>query len=271
MSDDTENLMSFAHGLADLAGPIALRHFRSGGLRTRAKPGAGRADENHFDPVTEADLGIERALRARIDAQRPDDGILGEEFGNKPSNSGLTWVIDPIDGTRSFMSGVPLWGTLIALNDGARPVLGILDQPFTGERFFHGPSLDRSQWQRGEEVRPLHTSDCASLDDAVLFCTSTEPMSGPEKAGFTLLSGQAKLTRFGADCYAFGLLAAGQVDLVVEAGLQPYDIQALIPIIEGAGGIVCSWTGDDAQHGGRVLAAANPVIRDAALEILASV
>jgi myo-inositol-1(or 4)-monophosphatase len=224
-----------------------------------------------FDPVTEADREAETVIRAAIKARYPSHGILGEEHGHERGTSPLTWVIDPIDGTRAFMCGMAQWGTLIALHDGTRPVVGVLDQPYARERWtgangaasFRGPDA---------RVTPLKTRACASLRDAVL--TTTSPVGyfdEAEQRAFWALSAQAKLTRFGGDCYAYGLLAMGFVDVIVESTLKAWDIQALIPIIEGAGGVVTTWSGKAAADGGQVVACGDAKLHAAVIEALAAV
>lgn len=258
---EIDELSTFALHLADAAAKVTLPHFRSG-LAVDNKRG-----EYVFDPVTAADRDAEHAIRAMIGERYPDHGIFGEEHGREIGTSPLHWVIDPIDGTRSFISGVPLWGTLIALNDGTRPVIGVMDQPYVGERFIGRPGGSELVGPRG--TVPLKTSRCTKLEDALLG--NTDPgmfrIDG-ERAAFREISARVRLRRFGGDCYFYALLAAGTLDLVVESSLQPYDIQALIPIIEQAGGIVTTWTGGDPQMGGHVVAAATPELHAAALEIL---
>ncbi|MCL4125418.1 UNVERIFIED_CONTAM: hypothetical protein GTU68_061240, partial [Idotea baltica] len=254
-------LLNVAHALADAARPIALQYFRTDGQGMENKLRDG------FDPVTLADREIELAMRDILARQRPDDGILGEEFKDVASKSGLTWVLDPIDGTRGFIAGTPTWGVLIALNDGTKPVLGMIDQPFTQERFIGG--FDTAIWQGRDIVKPLKSRQTMELSDAVIFTTFPEVGSKAEGAAFHAVAKQCKLTRYGMDCYAYALLAAGQVDLVIEACLNPYDIQAPIAVVEAAGGIVTDWRGNTAQHGGRAIAAANETIHAKALKILA--
>lgn len=257
-----DDLLRTAHALADAARAAILPHFRSPALLADNKLASG------FDPVTAADRASESAMRALLADLRPDDAILGEEFGARAGTSGLTWVLDPIDGTRAFLSGTPTWGVLIAVADRDGPVLGLIDQPYIGERFVGGPGLATMTGPQGE--RPLRTRAARALADAILFTTFPEVGTAEEGVAFHRLAGQVRLTRYGTDCYAYALIAAGQIDLVVEAGLQPYDIQAPIAVIEAAGGIVTDWTGGPAHHGGRVLAAANPEIHAAALAFLAA-
>lgn len=261
MSDDlSARLIATAHELADAARVETLAHFRAGALGVENKAQAG------FDPVTVADRASEQAMRAILAQRRPEDGILGEEFGTKPGTSGLTWVLDPIDGTRAYMSGTPTWGVLVALSDETGPRLGVIDQPWTGERFTGGMGLARLDSPHG--TRALQTLPYRPLAQAILFTTFPEVGTPEEGAAFRALSARVKLTRYGMDCYAYALIAAGQIDLVVEAGLAPYDVQAPIAVIEAAGGVVTDWRGRPAHQGGRVLAAANARIHAEALEIL---
>lgn len=256
-----DELATFALELADAAAAVTLPHFRSG-LAVDHKDGHFK-----FDPVTAADRDGEAAIRKLIMERYPDHGILGEEHGQHAGTSGLTWVLDPIDGTRSFISGVPLWGTLIALNDGTRPVIGLMDQPYIGERFIGRPGGSELIGPQG--TMPIRTSTCTKLEDALLGNTDPGMFKvDAEKAAFRDLSSKVKLRRFGGDCYFYCLVAAGTLDLVVESSLQPYDIQALIPVIENAGGVVTSWSGGDPQMGGQVVAAATPELHEAALKIL---
>ncbi|MGD9865384.1 MAG: histidinol-phosphatase [Pseudodonghicola sp.] len=252
--------LDIAHMLADAARVAILPYFRHPELAADNKQAGG------FDPVTVADRAAEQAMRAILAQHRPADGILGEEFGTDPGTSGRTWVLDPIDGTRGFLSGTPTWGVLIALSAGAGPILGIIDQPYTGERFVGTGAGAELTGPMGH--RRLSTRTTARLPEAILFTTFPEVGSPEERAGFEAVSRQVKLTRYGMDCYAYALLAAGHIDLVIEAGLNPYDVQAPIAVIEAAGGVVTDWQGGRADHGGRLLAAANPVLHAAALEIL---
>lgn len=249
-----------AEQMADAARAAILPYFRQTDLTTQNKLSSG------FDPVTEADRAGETAMRALLAEHRPEDGILGEEHGTIEGTSGRTWVLDPIDGTRGFISGTPTWGVLIALSEADGPVMGVIDQPYIGERFVGGLGTAIVKGPLGE--RPLGTRQTATLDEAIVFTTFPEVGTEAEGAGFRAVASQAKLTRYGMDCYAYALLAAGQVDLVIEAGLQPYDIQAPIAVIEAAGGVVTDWSGGPAHAGGRALAAANPQIHGQALAIL---
>ncbi|MFA3918140.1 histidinol-phosphatase [Ruegeria hyattellae] len=257
-ADQTD--LEVANLAADAARKAILPHFRSAELDTDNKLDAG------FDPVTVADRAAEQAMRAVLAEHRPKDGILGEEFGKTQGSSGRTWVLDPIDGTRGFISGTPTWGVLIALSDADGPFLGIVDQPYIGERF--SGDRDHAQLIGPHGARTLRTRSTADLFDAVLFTTFPEVGTPEEGRAFHAVSAQVKLTRYGMDCYAYALLAAGQIDLVIEASLNPYDIQAPIAVIQAAGGVVTDWQGGPAHDGGRVLAAANAQIHAKALEIL---
>ena len=258
---EAAGLWDLADTLADAARVETLRHFRSPMLGVESKSAV-------FDPVTDADKAAEAAMRALIAERRPEDGILGEEFAGRPGTSGLTWVLDPIDGTRAYLSGAPTWGVLIALSDATGPRLGLIDQPHIGERFCGGLGRAAVSGPRGET--PLATRPPRPLSEAVLFTTFPEIGTPGEAAAFRAVSDRVRLTRYGMDCYAYALLAAGHVDLVIEAGLEPYDIQAPIAVIEAAGGIVTDWQGGAAAQGGRVVAAANADIHAAALEFLSA-
>jgi myo-inositol-1(or 4)-monophosphatase len=263
MAVSLSELARFAHRLADASGEVIRPFFRA--ELAVVDKGTGRAG---FDPVTEADRRAETVLRELIFEKYPTHGILGEEHGRTPGADPLTWVLDPIDGTRAFICGMPQWGTLIALHDGTRPILGVIDQPITGERWVGHSGA--TEFRTKSTTRRIRTRALGDLGAAVLTTTHPTAYFSPEEAAaFERLAGQVRMTRFGGDCYAYGLLAMGFIDLVVEAGLAPWDVQALIPIIEGAGGLVTSWTGGDAQDGGRVLAAANPELHRQALAVLA--
>ncbi|WP_300032203.1 histidinol-phosphatase [uncultured Roseobacter sp.] len=262
-SCDLEKLNTTASKMADAARSAILPFFRSNNLATDNKLDDG------YDPVTEADRAAERAMRGILDDLRPDDAVLGEEYGAKPGISGLTWVLDPIDGTRGFVTGTPTWGVLIAVSDGQGPFFGMIDQPYIGERFC---GFGGSAWCDGPlGLRQLSTRRTERLADATVLTTFPEVGNADEQAGFHAVAGQAKLTRYGMDCYGYALVAAGQADLVIEAALQPYDIQAPIALIEAAGGIVTNWQGGPAHAGGRALAAGNPHIHAEALRILRNV
>lgn len=232
----------FAERLADLSAKVIEPYFR---VKLDVKHKGGSV----YDPVTLADRKAEQAMRELIQDQYPTHGILGEEEGSLLGSSELTWVLDPIDGTRSFITGLPLWGTLIALNDGQRPVLGVMNQPFTGERYVGTPE---GAWLNGNKLK---TRQCPEISSATLMCTTLQLFNtAVRRDAFQAVADQVKLVRFGGDCYAYCMLASGLVDVVIEASLQPYDIQALIPIIEGAGGVITTWDGSSAQYGGTIIA-----------------
>lgn len=255
-------LFSTADALADAARTATLQYFRGATLSTESK------DATRFDPVTVADRESEKRMRAILADRRPEDAILGEEFGAASGTSGLTWVLDPIDGTRGYLSGTPTWGVLIAVSDATGPILGIIDQPYIGERFVGGLGAAYMEGPLGR--RSLATRPPRPLSEAILFSTFPEVGLPEEEAAFRRVARAARLTRYGMDCYAYALIAAGQIDLVIEAGLQAYDVHAPIAVIEAAGGIVTDWEGRPAHAGGRVLAAANRTIHAEALALLNS-
>lgn len=251
-----------ARRLADVAGAAILPYFRDATLADTNK------SSSDYDPVTIADRAAEEAMRKALAELRPDDGILGEEFGPEDGTSGLTWVLDPIDGTRGFVAGTPTWGVLIALSDESGPRLGVIDQPYIGERFFGQDGAAQMSGPLGQ--KRIQTRKTQDLSEAVLFTTFPEVGSSADRAGFEAVAQHVKLVRYGMDCYAYALLAAGHVDLVIEAGLQPYDIHAPIALVEAAGGRVTDWQGGPAHHGGRAVAAANSEIHAKALDLLRS-
>ncbi len=254
------DIVATAEELADVARVATLAHFRKAGLHADSKETA------RFDPVTVADRLAEDRMREVLARRRPLDAVLGEERGARAGSSGLTWVLDPIDGTRGYLSGTPTWGVLIALADAEGPLYGVIDQPFIGERFCGGLGHAEVRGPTGRHA--LLARAPRPLSEAILFSTFPEVGTAAEEAAFRRLSGEVRLTRYGMDCYAYALIAAGQIDLVVEAGLQPYDVMAPIAVIEAAGGIVTDWEGRPAQGGGRILAAANRQVHAAALAIL---
>jgi myo-inositol-1(or 4)-monophosphatase len=221
-----------------------------------------------FDPVTVADRAAERVIRAAIAKRFPDHGVLGEEFAAVAGAGVYQWVVDPIDGTRAFIMGSPLWGTLIGLVGGGTPMLGVMDQPFTRERFWGDGKVAHMRGPDGR-TRRLKTRRCSGLAEAVLTSTHPDLFGIPkEHAGFGRLKARARMTRYGGDCYGYCLLAAGFVDLVVEAGLKPHDVAALIPIIEGAGGRITTWDNEPAFEGGRILASGDSRMHREALALL---
>ena len=250
----------FVEELATASGQAILPFFRSAIMAEDKSRGGA------FDPVTEADRAGEAAMRQLIKRTFPTHGIVGEEFGPEREDADYVWVLDPIDGTRAFIAGLPTWGTLIGLNRGGRPVYGMMHQPFTGERFFGDGGSATFQGPGGE--RRLRTRRCASLGDAVMATTSPKMFSGEALRAYDRVESVARLARYGCDCYAYCMLAAGHIDLVVEAGLKPYDIVALIPIIEGAGGVVTAWDGGSAAAGGAIVASGDRRVHAADLELL---
>jgi histidinol phosphatase-like enzyme (inositol monophosphatase family) len=262
--DDAElgRLMAFADRLADAAGVEILPYFRSGLEALNKAHGPG------YDPVTLADRTAEQAVRALIHETYPDHGVLGEEFGFEAGTSGLTWVVDPIDGTKSFMTGQLHWATLIALYDGEKPCIGVVEQPYVGERF-SGSRLGARVARRGGGERTLRTRPCEALETAVLCSTGREIFADDEElAAFDRVAGRTRMVRYGGDCYLYCMLAAGLVDLVIESTLKPHDVQALIPLVEAAGGIISGWSGEPAAHGGRVIAAGDRRIYEQAVDLL---
>ena len=257
---DAKDIIATAHAMADAARSAVLPYFRSPDLSADNKQQGG------FDPVTEGDRAAERAMRAALAQRRPNDGIIGEEYGASAGQSNITWVLDPIDGTRGFLAGTPTWGVLLAAAIDGVPAFGMIDQPYIGERFWGG--FGQAQMQGPHGTRPLATRGARGLDQALLFTTFPEVGSPAEAAAFHAVAAQVRLVRYGMDCYAYALLAAGHIDLVIEAGLSNYDIQAPLAVIQAAGGIVSNWQGGPAHEGGQVLAAANAQQHAAALAIL---
>jgi histidinol phosphatase-like enzyme (inositol monophosphatase family) len=256
-------LIDFAHfvnELATLSGQAILPFFRT------AIAAEDKSRGGDFDPVTEADRAGEAAMRQLIKRSLPTHGIVGEEFGSEREDAEYVWALDPIDGTRAFIAGLPTWGTLIGLSRQGRPCFGMMHQPFTGERFFGDCGSATYRGPGGE--RRLMTRRCAFLKDAVLATTSPKMFSGDELRAYDRVESATRLARYGCDCYAYCMLAAGHIDLVVESGLKPYDIVALIPIIEGAGGIVTAWDGGSAARGGSIVAAGDRRVHAAALKLL---
>ncbi|MGA7971491.1 MAG: histidinol-phosphatase [Pseudolabrys sp.] len=250
---------SFVDELASVSGHTILPFFRTA-LAVENKQAGG------FDPVTAADRAAEQAMRTLIQRAFPDHGILGEEYGAERTDAEYVWVLDPIDGTKSFISGMPAWGTLIGLMRFGEPVFGMMHQPFIKERFtgdggaahYRGPAGDRD----------LRVRECATLSDALLYTTSPLLMNEADRATFRKVENTAKLSRYGGDCYAYCMLAAGQIDLIIETEINPYDIVALIPIVAGAGGIITTWENEPAQQGGRIVVAGDERVHAAALEML---
>ena len=262
MADDGElqDFLSFAEALANAARAEALPWLASG---------AAAADKNEggaFDPVTEADRGAERAMRALIEARFPDHGIFGEEYGDRPAQGPWSWSLDPIDGTRAFVCGLPSWAVLIALLRDGVPVLGMIDAPAMDERYL-GLGKNGALVRAGERS-PLEVSGCAGLGEARLSSTDPYLFHGAEAEAFARVRRGARLVRYGLDAYAYARLAAGWIDLVIESGLKPHDYNALIPVVRAAGGVIGSWEGDDDFSRGRVVAAASQELFDVAIGLL---
>jgi histidinol phosphatase-like enzyme (inositol monophosphatase family) len=260
---DAELYLEFAIRTAHAAGEAILPHFRE------IIDVEDKRNAHGYDPVTVADRAAEDVIRAEITRSYPDHGMLGEEHGRQSGASALTWVIDPIDGTKSFILGQLHWATLIALHDGQGPVIGVAHQPYVGETFL-ATRGGLAQWRRGSERRTLRTRRCAKIEDAIVATTDPRHFKDPRQlAVYNAVTASARLTRFGGDCYCYTQLAMGFVDVVVETGLQPYDIQALIPLVEAAGGIITDWSGRACDHGGDVLACGDRALHATLLEVLA--
>lgn len=249
----------FMRRIATAAAAETLPRFRQQGAVSN-KLSSG------FDPVTEADQEAERVIRALINAEFPDHGILGEEHGSENIASSHVWVIDPIDGTRAFISGLPVWGTLVGLTVDGDAVAGMMSQPFTGELFYADATGAHYEGPGGP--RRLAVRETTALADATLFTTTPSLFQGEKRTRYDRLESQVQLARYGTDCYAFAMLAAGQVDIVADPGLKPYDIVALIPIIEKAGGVITTFDGGPAENGGDIVAAATPELHAAAMAVL---
>lgn len=258
----TPDLIALANRLADTSGAVIRPLFRQR-IDVAHKQGV-----HNFDPVTEADKGAERAIRELLARERPDDGVLGEEYGEQQGSSGYRWVLDPVDGTRAFITGRHEWGSLIALEHEGKSVLGILDQPVLGERFV-GVNGTAHLVQAGK-ASPLRVRECPSLENAVLCATDPGAYFSKEQlSAFARVERQVKMTRYGGDCYLFAALALGFVDMVIETNFHAWDVAALIPLVEGAGGIITSWDGGSAQPGKTILASGDRRIHAEAMKLLA--
>lgn len=254
--------LAFAHELADRSGAVTLRYFRKEiSVRNKIENGG-------FDPVTAADQAAERAMANLVARTFPDHGVVGEEYGATKTSARYRWVFDPIDGTRAFIIGQPLWGTLIGLLDGEEPILGIMNQPFTGERYW--ASQHAAHYRReAARAKRLKTRTNVTLSDAVLTTTHPDLFTKTrDSKSFQRLADRVCMTRYGGDCYNYVSLAAGYIDLVVEVDLKPHDIVALIPIVERAGGVITTWDGQEAAKGGRIIAAGDKKLHRAALSVL---
>jgi histidinol phosphatase-like enzyme (inositol monophosphatase family) len=253
--------VDFACAAAHAAGAAILPHFRAPiAVDDKATRGGD------YDPVTEADRAAESAIRTMIQQTYPDHGILGEEHGVVNADSRFRWVIDPIDGTRAFISGLPVWGTLVGLTIDGDAVAGMMSQPFTNELFYATDSGAHYEGPGGPRI--LKTRATPRLSDATLFTTTPSLYRGDKRAIYDRLEARVRLPRYGTDCYAFAMVAAGHADIAVDPGMQPYDIVGLIPIIEKAGGVVTTFDGGPAENGGDIIAAANRELHAAAVEVL---
>ena len=263
---------AFVDRLAQVSGEVILPFFRTTiGAEDKSRGGA-------FDPVTEADRGAEAAMRRLIAQTFPGHGVIGEEYGQDRPDAEYVWVLDPIDGTKSFISGLPTWGTLIGLMHRGEPVYGMMAQPFTRERYFGDGKRARvrslapsrgdappSEWA----TRGLRTRACASLAEATVMTTSPSLIPGErDRQAYRTVEEAARLVRYGGDCYAYCALAGGFVDIVVEANLKPHDVVALVPIVIGAGGLMTTWDGGDAAKGGRIIAAGDRRVYEQARRLL---
>jgi myo-inositol-1(or 4)-monophosphatase len=255
------DLAAFACALADAARAVTLP------AAAEAQLPENKATDGRFDPVTAADRGAEQAMRALIEADYPEHGIDGEEFGSRPALGRLRWSLDPIDGTRAFICSLPSWTTLIALLEDDAPILGVIDAPAIGERYLGAEG--KTELVTAAGARTLATSGCDRLSEARLATTDPYLFARAEADAFARLRGAVRLTRYGWDAYAYARLAAGGIDLVVESGLQSYDLNALVPIVRGAGGIVGNWRGGNDLGGGDLVAAASQPLFDAAIALLA--
>lgn len=258
MGNAPQTYLSFAHHLADRAGDILRTYFRTP-VTVDTKP-----DKS---PVTIADREVEAYMRNAIEGRFPEHGILGEELGEKNIDAQYVWVLDPIDGTRSFITGKPLFGTLIALCEAGRPILGIIDHPILRERWVGCEGFPTTFNEAPSTVR-----SCPEISNACLFTTGIEWYPPEDLNCFTRLREAVRMTQYSADCYAAGLLASGFVDLVIECSLKAHDYCALVPVIQGAGGIITDWEKKalDVNSDGRILAAGDRALHDAALTLLAA-
>lgn len=257
---DVPALLAFAVEIAEAAAPIALRWFRVP-LDVENKQAGG------FDPVTRADREVEAFLRGEIGRRFPGHGVFGEEHGRTPGTEAVEWVIDPIDGTRAFISGATAWGTLIGVLHEGRPVAGVVHVPYLGETFFG--SAAGAWMRRGNERRALRTRSTAALGDAILYCTAPETFTdAADRRAFGRVAGRCRMVRYGGDCYSYCLLALGQIDLIVEGSLQPYDILPIMPILAAAGAVVSDAGGGTAAQGGVIVTAASAALHREALALM---
>ena len=257
---NTKTLQETMLEATNAASKITLPLFRSSlVIENKLKQG--------FDPVTKADRDAEKIIREIIARKFSDHSIFGEELDDKITNSSYAWVIDPIDGTRAFISGLPTWGTLIGLLDGETAIAGLMSQPFTGEIFIATGKKAEYIYQR--KTTPLISSNTKNLSEAIMFTTTPALFAKPaQRAAYDEIENKVRLARYGIDCYAYALLAMGQIDLIIEPDLKQCDIAPLIAIIENSGAVVCTWNKKSAHNGGNIIAAATLELLDEALEIL---
>ncbi len=255
-------MIDLALRLADASGPVILDYFRTDFAVER---------KDDASPVTRADREAEDALRRLLAAEAPGHGILGEEHGGERLDAEYVWVLDPIDGTRAFVNGIPLFGTLIALARNGKPVLGVIDHPALGERWLGVAGAPTRHWGRGDEGAPVKARACAELGDAMMCTTSPEMFAAGELTRYRKVQAAVRDTRFGTDCYAYAMIASGQTDLAVEAGMKPYDYLAHAVVVAGAGGVITDWQGDPLTLAspGSVAAAGDARVHAAALALLA--
>jgi len=259
--NNIELFLASAHEMADLSASEILPFFRRE-ISVLHKDGKGI-----FDPVTDADRKSEQVIRSFLAEKWPKHSIIGEEFGQDIKDDDHCWIIDPIDGTRAFVLGSPLWGTLIGLNVQDRPLIGMMNQPFTGERFWASPNGAFARWGGSDHV--LKTRDGQNISEAVITTTCPDLFAtDTDRERFDELRSHCRMTRYGGDCYNYCLMAMGHVDLIVESGLAAYDIAPLIPLIEGAGGVITTWSGDSAANGGQIIAAGSQHLHEKALSLL---
>lgn len=262
----TTDFTDVLQALGDCCGPAILPHFRNVAASNKARGGA-------YDPVTAADLASEQAMRDVLARLRPHDGIVGEEYGTTSGSSGITWVLDPIDGTRAFLAGTTTWGVLAGVLADGVPVAGAIIQPYVGERWVCGAGT--TLWQGPTGSGPVSVDRAATRDDFIAATTDIHLFEGAARAGFDTVRQRAKITRYGLDCMAYAFVASGGISLVIENGLKSYDVAALIPVVEGAGGIVTDWAGRPVRPlspdwDGSVIAAASPDVHQFALEALSA-
>lgn len=253
-------IKKFAHLLADQSGKAILPYFRT------VMDVENKAAKAKYDPVTIADREAERVMRDLIAMNFPNHGVVGEEFLPHNETAEYVWVLDPIDGTKAFICGLPTWGTLIGLKHNGKAEYGMMHQPFTQEKFWGNNEGAFMKTRLGQSQ--LKTRECENLANAIISTTSPNLFKGEDFTAYKRVENQCRLARYGADCYAYAMLAAGNIDCVVETGLDPYDIMAIIPIVRGAGGFISTWDGGEAEQGGRIIASGDKRVHEAAMALL---